>query len=64
MVTADQSEVAQLPNSKWGTRMWNPYTPENYLNEALFIEQRAGAHLSEPALLGLIGGWVISKWAA
>lgn len=24
-------------------------------------KERAGAHLSEPALLGLIGGWVISK---
>lgn len=42
--------------------MGNPYSPENYLNEALFTEQRAGAHLPEPALLGLIAGWVISKW--
>lgn len=42
--------------------MGNPYSPENYLNEALFTEQRAGAHLPEPALLELIAGWVISKW--
>lgn len=40
VVTADQSEAARLPNSKRGIRMWNPYTPEQYLNEALFTEQR------------------------
>lgn len=62
VVTNGQPEVTQLPNSKIGTRIQNFYPLEASLNEALFTEQRAGAHLSEPTLLGLTGGWVISKW--
>lgn len=62
MVSNGSPEVTQLPNSKTGARIWNPYPLETSLNEALFTEQRAGAHLSEPTLLGLTGGWVISKW--
>lgn len=61
VVTDDQPKVTQLPNGETDTRIWRPILWKSGLNEALFMEQRAGAHLSEPTLLGLTGGWVMAK---